>query len=552
MYFMLDTKSFNCHKEEVAISRKDFLYDECQMAFLFYLIMGWKLKVAGFVFVIWQLFSLYNVIVPPNLCKSSDCIVPKYDLEKQKFDMCVYAVDYESYKYWDMELILSGDENTVFSKLDFELNEGFEEVLNLTMKGNDMKMSLVSIIRPASAKKCGRRFEPADITMSSIPLTHHRVPSGEELVYLLGNETIKKEDKKEAQPHWKPWVKLRCVLDSNSYERDGSKIKTHKPHIYFEELFFHDNQYRLISERNKNLTTTFKFMPIGVGTYRGLQVLEQTIQHLRTAFKLSKVETDEVLLLLSPDNLYILALTYTVSLLHSVFAFMAFKNEISFWRSSASMYGLSRRSVIGNAFCGVILFLFLFDSPNTSWLICGTMLVSAVIDLWKVTRILGWTGSAASRDWTEAEIETNKIDADGMKYLWWLLYPSVVGFAIYSLLYHRHKSLYSWIINSLARGVYGFGFLMMWPQIFVNYRLKSVAHLPWRALTYKIFSTFVDDIFAFVINAPMIHRLATLRDDVVFFVYLFQRFYYKVDYSRVNEFGQKVQEEELEDKEKKD
>lgn len=37
---------------------------------------------------------------------------------------------------------------------------------------------------------------------------------------------------------------------------------------------------------------------------------------------------------------------------------------------------------------------------------------------------------------------------------------------------------------------------------------------------------------------PLLHRLATLRDDVIFFVYLYQAWKYKVDYTRVNEFGQ--------------
>jgi hypothetical protein len=37
---------------------------------------------------------------------------------------------------------------------------------------------------------------------------------------------------------------------------------------------------------------------------------------------------------------------------------------------------------------------------------------------------------------------------------------------------------------------------------------------------------------------PLLHRLATLRDDVIFFVYLYQGWKYKVDYTRVNEFGQ--------------
>ena len=34
--------------------------------------------------------------------------------------------------------------------------------------------------------------------------------------------------------------------------------------------------------------------------------------------------------------------------------------------------------------------------------------------------------------------------------------------------------------------MYAFGFLFMLPQLFVNYKLKSVAQLPWRAFMYKV------------------------------------------------------------------
>ena len=34
------------------------------------------------------------------------------------------------------------------------------------------------------------------------------------------------------------------------------------------------------------------------------------------------------------------------------------------------------------------------------------------------------------------------------------------------------------------------------------------------------------------------HRLACLRDDAIFIVYVYQRWKYRTDYSRVNEFGQ--------------
>lgn len=82
---------------------------------------------------------------------------------------------------------------------------------------------------------------------------------------------------------------------------------------------------------------------------------------------------------------------------------------------------------------------------------------------------------------------------------------------------------------------------MMTPQLFINYKLQSVAHLNWRTMSYKSINTFIDDLFAFVIKMPIMHRLACLRDDLIFFISLYQRYKYRTDYSRVNEFGQCVQ-----------
>lgn len=43
---------------------------------------------------------------------------------------------------------------------------------------------------------------------------------------------------------------------------------------------------------------------------------------------------------------------------------------------------------------------------------------------------------------------------------------------------------------------------------------------------------------AFCVKMPWLHRLACFRDDVVFVILLIQRWKYRVDYTRVNEFGQ--------------
>ena len=60
---------------------------------------------------------------------------------------------------------------------------------------------------------------------------------------------------------------------------------------------------------------------------------------------------------------------------------------------------------------------------------------------------------------------------------------------------------------------------MMCPQLFIYYKLKSVAHMPWRQMTYKFLNTIIDDLFAFVIKMPMLHRLSVFRDGEMWFIF---------------------------------
>lgn len=149
---------------------------------------------------------------------------------------------------------------------------------------------------------------------------------------------------------------------------------------------------------------------------------------------------------------------------------------------------------------------------------------------------------------SETEEKTKEYDAVAFKYLYMIAVPLLLAYAAYSLKYDSHKSWYSFVIATLVGSVYAYGFLMMVPSLYINYRLKSVAHMPARAMTYKFLNTFIDDLFAFTIKMPTLHRLATLRDDVIFFVYLYQSYKYKVDFTRVNEFGQGGDDEEVEAK----
>ncbi|KAM5437972.1 hypothetical protein McanMca71_002191 [Microsporum canis] len=279
----------------------------------------------------------------------------------------------------------------------------------------------------------------------------------------------------------------------------------------------------------------------------------------------SEVEMIKEVLL--DTNIYLLITTGVVGVLHSIFEFLAFKNDISHWRKKKDVVGTSVRTIIANVFMQLIIFLYLLDNnENTSWMILAGQGFGIVVEAWKITKSANVrirpppVGSYLSflpyiivledkHKLSETEKKTQEYDEIAFKWLYIAAVPLLIGYAIYSLMYENHKSWYSYVIETLVGSVYAYGFLMMVPSLYINYRLKSVAHMPGKALTYKFLNTFIDDLFAFTIKMPTLHRLATLRDDVIFFIWLYQSWKYKVDYTRVNEFGQGGDDDE-EEKEK--
>lgn len=45
-----------------------------------------------------------------------------------------------------------------------------------------------------------------------------------------------------------------------------------------------------------------------------------------------------------------------------------------------------------------------------------------------------------------------------------------------------------------------FGFIAMTPQLYINYKLKSVAHMPWKTFMYKALNTFIGIVFISNVN----------------------------------------------------
>jgi len=160
------------------------------------------------------------------------------------------------------------------------------------------------------------------------------------------------------------------------------------------------------------------------------------------------------------------------------------------------------------------------------------------LNLWKLRKLttLRFDGSWPYLRWenrggasTSLE-ELQEVSASERRCMLWLfivLAPLLLGFSIYRLIYHRFRSWYSWLILTLAIGAQTCGFVVMTPQVFMNYRLKSVEHLPWRVLTYQAINTFIDDIFMLCIRLPEVQKYSVFRDDIIFIICCVQRWLYK-------------------------
>jgi len=266
----------------------------------------------------------------------------------------------------------------------------------------------------------------------------------------------------------------------------------------------------------------------------------------------SSADIDEIKRMLIETSPWLLITTAVVSVLHLLFEMLAFTNDVAHWRTKKELVGVSLRSILVNVFVQLITALYLWDNAEeTSWMIIFTQFLGVAIEAWKITKavdiaLIPNPGSVFpyklkitdKHVLSEDEKKTKEYDALAFRYVSYVAVPTLACYTVYSLVKETHKGWYSFILTTLTSFVYMFGFVQLVPQLIINYKLKSVAHMPWKAMVYKTLSTVVDDFFAFIIKMPWLHRLACFRDDVVFLILLYQRWIYRVDPKRANEYGQ--------------
>ncbi|XP_014681163.1 PREDICTED: cleft lip and palate transmembrane protein 1-like protein [Priapulus caudatus] len=504
----------------------------------------------------WTMYQLFF----PAACQQGGqarCVKP-YLLRNPKLQLLVYVstkVKVSSTKYLDL----------IWKHENFSVDQSAEYEVNITLPEATKKNGTL-FVHVCVLPRTDQPFLSQRMVYQSGQLSTYMIPRAK-AYNLMGEEGMITDSIRVPVSHLQSVLKLNVVSDIIAFSREAfppelfrfariSPEGDYLPLLYIDDVSTRIRNLKEVNSSSKTMPLFISYSPISVGKLRLWSQLQESMR-LMHVLGFSEKDTDEVKGLFADTGFYLLMMTFGVSALHLLFDFLAFKNDISFWKSRKSMEGLSTRTVVWRCISQTIVFMYLCDQ-DTSLLILIPAGIGSVIELWKVKKALkvtitisGFLPKLKLGSANDKEKLTEEFDSQAMRYLSYALYPLCAVGAIYSLLYTPHKSWYSWCVTSLVNGIYAFGFLFMLPQLFLNYKLKSVAHLPWRAFMYKAFNTFIDDVFAFIITMPTAHRLACFRDDIVFVVYLYQRWLYPVDKTRVNEFGRSYEHEVEKDEGKK-
>ena len=346
----------------------------------------------------------------------------------------------------------------------------------------------------------------------------------------------------EIVSHWHPNLTVNIVVDQTNWVKGTippplDEYVTFLPtgHTYMPIVFVNDywnmlRDYQPINSTTKSLELTLTYQPLSLFKFQ--LYAAQGMRNKWTSSMFGDAlsggdepdeDQDSLKETLLETNPYLLGITFVVSILHTVFELLAFKNDIQFWKERKSLEGLSVRSVFFAVFQSLIVLLYVLDN-ETNFMIRMSCFIGLGIEIWKIQKVVDVTFNYENkilgifpRIWfadkgSYVQSTTRQYDNLAFKYLGWLCFPLLIGYGCYSLLYQEHRGWYSFTLNMLYGFLLTFGFIMMTPQLFINYKMKSVAHLPWRMMTYKFLNTFIDDIFAFVIKMPTMYRLGVFRD----------------------------------------
>ncbi|KAJ1818628.1 Cleft lip and palate associated transmembrane protein 1 [Coemansia sp. RSA 2675] len=293
----------------------------------------------------------------------------------------------------------------------------------------------------------------------------------------------------------------------------------------------------------KSIDVDVSLSGVILGWFRLCNYAHQGLSELsspRALIRHSESDVDNLREMVYEVNPTMLAITIVAMTFHMLFEFLAYKEDVSFWsgKSESNLQGISRSSMLMKFASSWISFFYLYDRrKDTNIVVLLGACAGALVEAWKLTKVLSFRDFLPfARTKAIATVDSKKKSADAVlrdqvqrevdqQTAWYMVrvcIPAMIAYAAFSLAFLRHESYVSWFLHVSLASVYTLEFIQMWPQLLINHKLKTVDMLPLTAFLYRFLLTFIDDLYALVVPMPLIERIGTLRDDVVFVVLCYQ------------------------------
>ncbi|KAI7734934.1 hypothetical protein M8C21_020470 [Ambrosia artemisiifolia] len=210
---------------------------------------------------------------------------------------------------------------------------------------------------------------------------------------------LKDDGPAEYISYWKPNITINLVDDFTKYSQRSvppnvapymniePTTGNYYPTVYFNEFWLLRDKLTALNDTVTELPLHLEVAPISMTKWQLFLQIDQSFQIHRSYGSMLEGEADELKRVFVEGNPYLLGITMLVSMLHSVFDFLAFKNDIQFWNKNKSMEGLSAKSVVVSFICQLIIFLYLLDN-DTSWMILASSGIGVCIEFWKIGKAM--------------------------------------------------------------------------------------------------------------------------------------------------------------------
>lgn len=366
--------------------------------------------------------------------------------------------------------------------------------------------------------------------------------------------SVEKDQLGKIEPHIYSKLYVQLVHDTNTYDFTEDELVNHlyqqrpvkrtKPENQFEYFF---------PSVDCNNYWTLRRDKVPLSHYNDTSVIPifvefdmPSIQKYLWSFKFYIAENtnmpylndikmfEEFKMILSDNGFYYLVVLFSVNFLHSLFSILSMKNNISFFRGLKSTKGISMRKHYTDILFQSVIILYLIDN-ETSVIVIGLSILETLLSIWiviKMTKLekrpdgkFPYYQFEKSKE--TIEDETEKYDREATSFLSKIFFPILGVYYVYSFVTTENIQYYPFILKNLVAFIHAVGFINMTPQVYINYKLKSVDFMPWKGMIYQFLNTIVDDLFAFAVKMPTLQRISVFRDDIIFVIYLYQKWIYR-------------------------